>query len=158
MTFSDTKILNIACMQKWAASWQTKKMTCAPSKDSDQSGHLPSLIREFDVCMKKPWVLSYPLNAQQSLWSDWADVQAELSLCWAHIILLVVSWGGSNNVTRDFRLGDLSNTCAGTDYLGSEIWAESRQNQQNGMCAQWRLRSAWASAQSDQSLRCAPNG
>ena len=28
------------------------------------------------------------------------------------------------------------------------------QNQQNGMCAQRRLRSAWASAQSDQSLRC----
>ena len=27
-------------------------------------------------------------------------------------------------------------------------------NQQNGMCAQRRLRSAWASAQSDQSLRC----
>ena len=26
------------------------------------------------------------------------------------------------------------------------------------LCAQWRLRSAWASAQSDQSLRCALNG
>ena len=26
--------------------------------------------------------------------------------------------------------------------------------QQNGMCAQWRLKSAWASAQSGQSLRC----
>ena len=26
------------------------------------------------------------------------------------------------------------------------------------LCAQRRLRSAWASAQSDQSLRCAPNG
>ena len=33
-------------------------------------------------------------------------------------------------------------------------WAASWQNQQNGMCAQRRLRSAWASAQSDQSLRC----
>ena len=31
------------------------------------------------------------------------------------------------------------------------IWAASWQNQQNGMCAQWRLRSTWASAQSDQS-------
>ena len=36
----------------------------------------------------------------------------------------------------------------------SHDWAASRQNQQNGMCAQWRLRSAWTSAQSDQSLRC----
>ena len=33
-------------------------------------------------------------------------------------------------------------------------WAASWQNQQCGMCAQRRLRSAWASAQSDQSLRC----
>ena len=33
----------------------------------------------------------------------------------------------------------------------SKIWATSWQNQQNGMCAQRRLRSAWASAQSDQS-------
>ena len=31
------------------------------------------------------------------------------------------------------------------------IWAASWQNQQNSMCAQWRLWSAWASAQSDQS-------
>ena len=29
-------------------------------------------------------------------------------------------------------------------------WAATWQNQQNGMCAQRRLRSAWASAQSDQ--------
>ena len=33
-------------------------------------------------------------------------------------------------------------------------WATSWQNQQNGMCVQRRLRSAWASAQSDQGLRC----
>ena len=33
-------------------------------------------------------------------------------------------------------------------------WGAARQNQQNDLCAQQRLRSAWASAQSDQSLRC----
>ena len=33
------------------------------------------------------------------------------------------------------------------------IWAATWQNQRNGMCAQRRLRSAWASAHSDQSLR-----
>ena len=32
--------------------------------------------------------------------------------------------------------------------------ATSWQNQQNDLCAQQRLRSAWASAQSDQSLHC----
>ena len=39
---------------------------CAPSEDSDQPGHPPSLIRVFDVRMKKSWVLSYPLSAQLS--------------------------------------------------------------------------------------------
>ena len=33
-------------------------------------------------------------------------------------------------------------------------WAAARQNQQNDLWAQQRLRSAWASAQSDQSLCC----
>ena len=37
----------------------------------------------------------------------------------------------------------------------NDKWATSWQNQQNDMCAQWRLRSAWASAQFDQSSLCA---
>ena len=60
------------------------KMACAPSKDSDQPGHPPSLIRVFAARMKKAWVLSNPLSAQQRLWSDWADAQADPSLRWAH--------------------------------------------------------------------------
>ena len=52
-------------------------------------------------------------------------------------------------------------TCL-SEYLGSlgyfciwalNIWAASWQNQQNDLYAQWRLRSAWASTQSDYSLR-----
>ena len=57
---------------------------CAPSEDSDQPGHPPSVIRVFAVRMKKAWVLSYPLSAQRRLWSDWADAQADLSHRWAH--------------------------------------------------------------------------
>ena len=63
---------------------KTNKVACAPSEDSDQPGHPPSLIRVFAVSMKKAWVLSYPLSAQRRLWSDWADAQADLSLRWAH--------------------------------------------------------------------------
>ena len=63
---------------------KTNKMACAPSKDSDQSGHLPTLIRVFALRMKKPWALSYPMSAQQRLWSDWADAHADLSLRWVH--------------------------------------------------------------------------
>ena len=63
---------------------KTNKIACAPSKDSDQPGHPPSLIRVFAVRMKKAWVLSYPLSAQQILWSDWAVSQTDLRLHWAH--------------------------------------------------------------------------
>ena len=41
----------------------------------------------FAVRMKKAWDLSYQLSAQRRLWSDWADAQADLSLCWAHMPL-----------------------------------------------------------------------
>ena len=63
-------------------------MACAPSKASDQPGHPPSLIRVFAVCMKKAWVLSYPLSGQWRLirlgacpsWSEsLLDAQ---SFCW----------------------------------------------------------------------------
>ena len=46
---------------------KTNKMAFVPSKDSDQPGHLPSLIRVFAVRMKKAWVLSYILSGQGRL-------------------------------------------------------------------------------------------
>ena len=36
---------------------KTNKLICAPSEDSDQPGHPPSLIRVFAVRMKKAWLL-----------------------------------------------------------------------------------------------------
>ena len=63
---------------------KTNKMACAPSEESDQPGHLPSLIRAFTVCMKEPWVLSYPLSTQWRLWSDWG-MPGWSESCWAHI-------------------------------------------------------------------------
>ena len=68
----------------WAATWQHKQNGCAPSEDSDQPGHPPSLIRVFAVRMKIVWVLSYPFSAQRRRWSDWANAQADLSLRWKH--------------------------------------------------------------------------
>ena len=46
---------------------KTKEMACAPSEDSYQPGHPPSLIRGFAVRIMKAWVLSYPLSAQRRL-------------------------------------------------------------------------------------------
>ena len=67
----------------WAVTWQNQQIECAPSTDSDQPGHLPSLIRVFAVGMKKPWVLSYPLSAQRRLWSGWSESSLGThSFCW----------------------------------------------------------------------------
>ena len=98
----------LAKQSMWAASWQNQQCGSAPSEDSDQPGHPPpSLIRVFAVRMKKAWVLSYQLNAQRRLWSDWADAHSEDSyqtgrmprLIWVFAgrtaTLLVLSWGGS---------------------------------------------------------------
>ena len=64
---------------KWALTWQNQHNGCRPRKDSDLLGHLPSLIWVFAIRMKKAWVLSYSLRAQQRLWSA-----ADWSLRWAH--------------------------------------------------------------------------
>ena len=76
------------------AHYKTNKMACAPSEDSDQPGHPPSLISVVAVRMKKAWVLSYPLSAQRRLWSDWADAQADLSLRWrtCQFVGFVMRW------------------------------------------------------------------
>ena len=50
---------------RWATTWQNQQNECAPSEDSDQPGHPPSLIRVFAVRMKKAWVLSYPLSTSE---------------------------------------------------------------------------------------------
>ena len=97
---SDTQYKKFNIFEGWLKSFEkmsiidkNNKMICAPSEDSDQPGHQPSLIRVFAVHMKKAWVLSYPLSAQQRLWSDWADAQTDLSLRWAqtHFVGFVTS-------------------------------------------------------------------
>ena len=91
LPFADRSLLNIV----ESPHDKTIKMACAPSENSDQPQHLPSLIRFFAVHMKKPWALSYSLSAQRRLvrlggcpgWSE--------SSLGAHAILLVLSWDGS---------------------------------------------------------------
>ena len=80
---------------------KTDKMTCAPSEDSDQPGHLPSLMRVFAVCMKEPWVLSYPLRAQRRLVRSGGCPNWSESSLGAQVILLVLSCSGSNEPCHD---------------------------------------------------------
>ena len=63
---------------------KTNKMICAPSEDSDQPGHSPSLIKVFAVHSMGSWGPNVSSCGQGRLWSDWANAQADLSLPWAH--------------------------------------------------------------------------
>ena len=63
-------------------------MVCAPSEDSDQPGHPPSLIRVFTVRIKK----------LGSLATHWAHSKDPLSVIWAfaghtcHFVGFVMGW------------------------------------------------------------------
>ena len=62
---------------------KTNLMTCAPSEDSDQRGHPPSLI-SLRCPHEETLGPQLPNERLRRLWSDWADAQAGLSLRWAH--------------------------------------------------------------------------
>ena len=75
-------VSNSRCI--WAASWQNQQCGCAPSEDSDQPGHPPSLIRVF-ACAQ--WEAKYP---------SLLHVHSEDSDQTGHtLILLVLSCRGS---------------------------------------------------------------
>ena len=93
-------IIQLCGLIIWAASWQNQQNDCAPSEDSDQSGHPPYLIRVFAVHIKKAWVLSYPLSATAKtlirLGGSWAiAARTVILLFFVCVFCLFFSWGGS---------------------------------------------------------------
>ena len=74
--------------------WHIFLLIWAATCQNQQNGCSPSLIRVFAVCMKKAWVLRYPLSAQRRLlirlggcpgWSE-SSLGAH-SFCWfCHVV------------------------------------------------------------------------
>ena len=182
----------------WASTWQNQQNECAPSEDSDQPRHPPSLISVFAVRMKKAWVLSYPLSAQRMPRVTWVFAGCTL-ICWfchvtAHItfdiLILILTWIFDTTFSGLTVGGDwyfsfctassASATIGCAHFIRIVIWntwkvwqidqawgekltmkSVTRKKVSRDMtkptkwvCAQRRLGSAWASAQSDQGLRC----
>ena len=71
---------------KWSLC-ESLKSAWAPAQ-SDQSFHS---VRSLDS-----WGPKVSSCGQRRLWSDWADAQADPSSLGAQVILLVLSWRGSN--------------------------------------------------------------
>ena len=78
---------------------KTSNMSFAPSEDSDQPGHLPSLIRVFTISMEKVWSLANQWAHSED--SDQTGRMPRLIRVYAGrtVILLVLSWGGSYGYT-----------------------------------------------------------
>ena len=66
----DKKKKKTTTKKKQQQKTKKKKMACAPSEDSNQPEHPPSLIRVFAVRMKKVWILSFPASHS----AHWADI------------------------------------------------------------------------------------
>ena len=83
----------VVCNSNWATTWQNQQNEWAPSEDSDQPGHPPSLIRVFIVRRKKAL-------ATHSAHSEDSDQTGRMPrLIWVFAgrtaILLVLSCRGS---------------------------------------------------------------
>ena len=166
---------------------KTNKMACAPSQDSDQPGHPPSLIRVFTVrsmCSLGPkitvrsmgsWGPKISSCGQRRLWSDWgirlggcpgwseSSLDAQ-SFCWfCHEAAQIrPEWAQTkceSLIVSHSRLL-VTRCCCLVDSEFQKIKCPKKHMSSymtkptKWVCAQRRLRSIWASAQSDQSLRC----
>ena len=82
------------------------------------------------TCMKKAWVLSYPLSAQRRLWSDWADAQADQNLRWAHSLSVGLVMSRlmciSNSFSCPFRLMTLLLTLQKRKHAKAQLRMEPR--------------------------------
>ena len=83
---------------------KTNKMACAPSEDSDQPGHPPSLIRVFAVRVKKAWVLyTHWAHSEDSDQSGRMLKLIGVFSGWT-VTLLILSCRGSNVNVKGFLI------------------------------------------------------
>ena len=104
------KLTNYVRTINWATTWQNQQNECAPSEDSDQPGHPPSLITVFAVVS----LGIHPVWSESSLCAQWVaedpsflhadskvsdQTERMLRLIWVFaghtLILLVLSCRGS---------------------------------------------------------------
>ena len=114
--YINTDIAVYVDIRIWASTWQDQQNECAPSEDSDQPGHPPSLIRAFAVRTMGSKGPKLSSCGQRRLWSDRANSQADLSLRWAHThfvgfvmsrlicVGLLLNSGSSFSAQSSFRL------------------------------------------------------
>ena len=91
-----SETLGTGFLATWLALYRNKlvscmryKLACAYKADSN----LLHIHTVWSVCLRNPWALSYPYSTYQTLWSDYADGQADLSLQWVYMPTCTFCWG-----------------------------------------------------------------
>ena len=69
------------CKTKWATAWQNQQIDLCAQRTLRSAW----ACAVFAGCLKKAWVLSYPMSAQRRLWLDCTDAPADLCVRWAHM-------------------------------------------------------------------------
>ena len=105
----------------------------AHSKDSDQTGQMPRLI----------WVFTGSTVILLLLW--WGGSY----IFWVHCCMLKPPCSNFRTITAIISCDPIF-----TIFTVHLNMSRLMTKQTKWLCAQWRLRSAWESAQSDQSLHC----
>ena len=88
----DTQLCWIRQKNIWAATWQNQQSECAPSENSDQPGHPPSLIRVFAGRMKKALALSTERTAKTLIRLGRCQGWSESSLDAQSVVGFVMRW------------------------------------------------------------------
>ena len=122
---------------------------CAHSEDSDQTGQMPRLIWVF--AGRTDYFVGFVMERLSYLLKSIYSVTSHLTrLEWNFNIKLYYSYPFQLNMSpftnRIFLM---------LVFKHFHIWTGAWQNQQDDLCTQRRLRSAWAFVQSDQSVCCA---
>ena len=125
----------------------------------------------IDVNAKSLWPFSTFVNQVLKFYSHFACSErlrkfpikyGNLYICGRGVRKLSVQYWHRNHcciwILQIYKHADVEISTEWNRLAARYIWAAARQNQQYDTCAQRRLRSAWASNQSDQSLRCALTG
>ena len=111
------------------------------SEDSDQTGQMPRMIWVFAGCT----LILLVLSCHGSYIFGHSELTCSLPLV-------------NNTYIRKYqRFSCISRHDFPLDWPGQGNMSRNMTKPTKWLCAQQRLRSAWASAKSDQSLRCALN-
>ena len=87
LTWLKKRLLCVQAAEKevtWASTQKSYNKTCVTSKDSDKPVHPPSLAKVLVYLFLDSLKAVEGTRYQRRLWSNCANVQADLSLRWSH--------------------------------------------------------------------------